>query len=468
MRWTDRIVAGTNLRLLRLVTIVLPLLFLATYYYLMLKPAHNLFHSIPGFLIIMTLLVVLVTAFANTVFGVIERQQQTILRQNRELAELGERLRSLYQAGLQLVAEVDLPAVQQHIVALSQGLLQVRHAALVLVDSSGAPSQFVVAGPGGTDWHERQELLGHAGAVRAVLSARSPIRGRATGAKLPPEHPAVETWLGVPVLSKGQPLGALLLADPTGAADFTDTDRDLMQLFASQASIALENANLYREVQALATETERMRIAREMHDSVAQVLAYVNTKAQAVDEFLDQNRVPEARQHLAQLVEAARQVYADVREGILGLRTQITPERSLLKVLDEYVREYTSQCGIQTRLVVHTDQLGLDSMQEIQVLRIVQEALTNVRRHSGAKTAQVQFERTENGLRVVVADTGRGMSGTANVRGDRPHFGLQTMRERAESIGGTFHIEENPGGGTRIVVAVPVPRTTPTSGGRTP
>ncbi len=220
-----------------------------------------------------------------------------------------------------------------------------------------------------------------------------------------------------------------------------------------------ENARLQDRLQSVAMLEERERLAREMHDSVGQVLGYVNTKAQAVETLLDAGKVPEARIQLRQLEDAARDVYADLREAVLSLRTTDSPARGLLPVLGDYVQRFAELSGIETRLLVtgSSDGEALAPTTELHLLRIVQEALTNVRKHSLAKRAWVQVNRDRGAMTVTVKDDGIGFEPSPPAGGRWSGFGLQTMRERAQAIGATLTVRTREGSGTEIEVALPVP-----------
>ena len=183
----------------------------------------------------------------------------------------------------------------------------------------------------------------------------------------------------------------------------------------------------------------------------------MNTKAQAVEAFLAQGDVPEAEKQVRELSQAARQVYKDIREGILALRTQIGPERNLKEALEEYVSEYRLQLGkpVEVRWELHPDDMDLTLLQEVQIIRIVQEALTNVRKHADAGRVVVSFIARGTDLEIEVKDDGKGFNPLAIRRGEWPHLGLQTMQERAEAIGGGFDIDSAPGRGTLVRVLVP-------------
>ncbi|MEK7777005.1 MAG: GAF domain-containing sensor histidine kinase, partial [Chloroflexota bacterium] len=300
------------------------------------------------------------------------------------------------------------------------------------------------------------------GLIGLMLQRTEPLRlsnmaSHPVSVGVPSGHPPMTTFLGVPIRYKGQVVGSLYLAERADGALFTESDEEVVQLFANQAAVAIQNARLYEQIQVLAVETERTRLSREMHDGLAQVLAYVNTKAQAVEAFLTQGDIPEAEAQVRELSQAARQVYKDIREGILALRTQIGPERNLKEVLEEYVSEYQLQLGkpVEVRWELQPGDMDLSPLQEVQIVRIVQEALTNVRKHADASHVVVGFMARDTDLEIEVRDDGKGFNPLAVRRGDWPHLGLQTMQERAEAIGGSFDIDSTPGRGTLVRVRVP-------------
>jgi signal transduction histidine kinase len=274
----------------------------------------------------------------------------------------------------------------------------------------------------------------------------------------------MRSLLAVPIVSGGRILGNLYLTEKLNEPEFSKDDEDTLARFATQAALAIENARLHRRVRDLAITEERERIAREMHDSLAQVLGYVNTKAQAVQELLKTDQVQKAEAQVGQLGEAARSAYADVREGILGLRTSLGPQRSLLQALEEYLASWREQSGIQAELGLEpadAQLAGLTPTAELQLLRIVQEALANVRKHADATCVSIRIRQTPEAIETTIDDNGRGfVQDLPDGRGRwenaaGPHFGLATMRERVESVGGQLEVRSAPGEGTRIAVRIP-------------
>ncbi len=262
--------------------------------------------------------------------------------------------------------------------------------------------------------------------------------------------------LAVPLQSGGRTLGVLMVANHAPTT-FDGDQVALLSSLADQAAVALDNARLYQKVQGLAVLEERERIAREMHDGLGQVLGYVNTKTLAVAHLLEMGKIEEARAQVAQLEAAAKDVYADVREAILGLRTTLGPDHGLLAAVRQHLEGFEQQSGISVELDAPAAEadLLLPFAAEIQILRVVQEALANVRKHARASRAVVRFERADGTVRVVIEDNGIGFEPERLSHEGWPRFGLQTMRERVGAIGGTFALDSSPGTGTRVVLTVP-------------
>lgn len=210
---------------------------------------------------------------------------------------------------------------------------------------------------------------------------------------------------------------------------------------------------LEKRARDLAIADERLRISKEMHDGVAQVLAYCNAKLLAVDEFLAAGRTAEAREQLEDLARTVRETYADVREDMLGLQT-VSLQDPLAAALRAYVEGWQDQSGITAELVVD-EGFSLEPSEELQLVRIVQEALSNVRKHSKATTARIEMKTAGEARTLVVEDDGTGFRPASIGPGRFPRFGLSTMKQRADSIHARLAIESEPGRGTRVQLDLP-------------
>jgi signal transduction histidine kinase len=208
---------------------------------------------------------------------------------------------------------------------------------------------------------------------------------------------------------------------------------------------------------------ERDRVARELHDSLGQVLGYVKMQAQAARGLLARDQQEEADRYLVQLVTVVQEAHADVRAYILEARSDIAVEAGFCATLTQYLRRFSEIYGLATELTVAADVVDdtLEPMVAVQLLRIIQEALTNARKHAGAQHVHVNLSQTANTLTASVQDDGAGFDPVSLEADSGQTFGLSVMRERAAEIGGSLHIDSASGAGTQVVICVPLRKEMP-------
>jgi signal transduction histidine kinase len=385
---------------------------------------------------------------------------RSIGRMQRRLERHNEELLALHGAALDVSAELALEAVLNKVVERARALVGARYGALSVVNADGSIEAFITAGISS----EQRARIGPPpvgkGLLHVVLREGERLRLRDIAKDprsygFPPNHPVMHSLLAVPIRCKGPFVGNLYLSEKEPPGDFSQGDEESLARFAVQAAIAIDNAHLHRQVADLAVAQERLRIAHEMHDGIAQVLGYVNTKVQAATEYIRRDKTGEGLEQLRELATAAREAYGDVREAIVDLRTLPGPARPFQDVLQEYIDRWKEQTDISTQLVVDGE-MALPAGTELQLVRIIQESLTNVRKHSRAKTARVEVRRRDGSLFLLISDDGIGFAQGTRSRSVFPRFGLSTMRERAESIGASFSIDSTPGAGTSVRVEVPL------------
>ena len=410
--------APSGITKLRRLAIILPLAFITGLNYL-LHTGLSSFHDFPAVLVVLTLLGVGIAAFSYAVFGVVGRLERRILERNAMLA-------ALVAIGREAGSSLDLDE-----------LLDNSLAAILEITSAEAAEVWLTEG-------ESELVLAH-------------HRGVA------PE--GFESFCALPLGSRGETYGVLRVAARDREAMRDEAERGLLEGIAERLAAAIENSRLHERVLDAALLKERERIARELHDGLAQVLGYINTQTLAVRKLLASNRTEAANVQLEAMEKATKQVYADVREGIFSLRTPVSGSDSLANVVRAHLRNYREMPGAPTTLEVVEDGEvpALPPSSEIQLMWIVQEALNNVRSHAGAGSATVRFSVDDAGLAVAIEDDGRGFRPERRPRTGWPHFGLQTMRERAEAIGGRFEIDSDLNRGTAVRVRVPLPQP---NGGR--
>ena len=390
------------------------------------------------------------------VFVFIERLQHGIEARNAELL-------ALHRAALDIAGELDRETILQKVVDSARQLLAARFGALAVYAVNGRIESFLTSGLDAESIQRIGSPPEGRGLLGVVLRKGETLRLRDLGrdprsAGFPEHHPPMSSLLAVPIVCQAPFRGNLYLAEKLGEAEFDHEDEATLTRFAAQAALALDAAHLHEQLRGLAVAEERLRLAHEMHDGLAQVLASVNAGTQAVREYLRAGKVAEATEQLDRLAAASREVYTEVREGILALRTAGRSDRPLPELLGDYIEQWQDQTGIEAR-TEFSGEIALRSESELQVTRIAQEALANVRKHAQASSVRVLLAGLDGEIRLQVADDGKGFDPAVATKTGSPRFGLATMRERAQAIGGTLQIDSSPGKGTRVSLRLPTGRT---------
>lgn len=272
----------------------------------------------------------------------------------------------------------------------------------------------------------------------------------------------------VPVNPHGTTKG-LLYVETEDALPLSDRDVEMLNSFADTVGLSLENARLYQELTArrkmmdhllsrvnTAHEEERARIARELHDSVAQsLLKIIYTAGFALDFLKEDPRL--AVEEIEEVQQRAKDCLRELRAIMSNLRPTSLDILGLRETIQRYAEQFEEEYAITTTV----DLQGLESLSpsvELAVFRILQEELTNVRKHSNAESVRIKTERRGDDLYLVVEDDGIGFDpqALAAEQESGKHLGLVAIRERAELLGGEMTIDSEPGRGTRIVVRIPM------------
>ncbi|MBM3469218.1 MAG: GAF domain-containing sensor histidine kinase [Armatimonadetes bacterium] len=380
----------------------------------------------------------------------------------QETATRRREAETLYRLGTEITALSDLSQVLEHVVAGARELLAADVGVLSLMNEDN-PRVVVraVAGLRG-EALEGVELAPGQGIAGYVIRSGQPmvVSDYLVDARISHEldgivrQEGLHTHLAVPVVARGQAVGCLAVAYRR-VRPVADDEIHLLTRMANQAAIAIENARLYQQVQSLAILEERDRLAREMHDSLGQSLGYLNLKSKLAEDLVLAGRTSEAQEELAQIRLTIYETYDEVRHAILGLRTAGV-QQDLEATLRGQIGRLREQCGIPVDFEVRGSIPAVPALAAVQVTRIVQEALTNVRKHARAGAVRVDLAAEEGRLVVRVSDDGCGFDVGAVQRAAGARFGLETMRERAESIGGTLEITSAPGQGTTVALLVPL------------
>lgn len=263
--------------------------------------------------------------------------------------------------------------------------------------------------------------------------------------------------VSVPFLSGDRLMGSMELASKSPRLWQEDEIRWL-ELMGRSIGIVLHHIETTTQLQGKAVIQERSRIAQEIHDGLAQLIGTICLWAEEARSAVQHGDLRLAQDDLKKIEMNARDAYADLREEILGLRDTLAPGRGIIPVIRELLSRYQRQWGIETRLhtshgISESDGTRLISpAAEIQLLRIIQEALVNVRRHARANLVTVSIREEDHHLHVEIRDNGQGFDLQA-VPEDK--LGLRIIRERAASIGAKVFISSAPGDGTRITLELP-------------
>jgi signal transduction histidine kinase len=316
-----------------------------------------------------------------------------------------------------------------------------------------------------SDWSSRvlRSFDSYGSAFHEVLTTREPLISYdvLSDPRIPRDR-ALEVGyvsaLGVPLLVNGKVIAEAWAYTVHDHHHFTKEQIALAQGMGNILGLVIQNAQLYEQSKLLAVMEERSRLAREIHDGIAQTLGALQLKASQLEDSLAGGPVAESQAHLSELQEMISRAYRDLREAMLGLRAVVEPGTELVPTLREYLAHYQAEYGLDVRLEASEGEpVLLDGETKAQAMRILQEALRNVLRHAGTGRATVRIERHGDGLRICVVDEGQGFDPSLLEKGDDGRqLGLHTMRERAESVGGTLAVESEPGQGTRVVLELPV------------
>jgi signal transduction histidine kinase len=401
------------------------------------------------------------TAFANWVAVNLEHREVEIRRRS-------EHLEALRRAGLALTTELEIGNVLQQVVDQSRALVDARYGALAVIGPDGrAVEQFYTSGLN-PEVHSQLTGAPVGSGVLGVLSKEAqPIRltdiaSDPRSAGFPPGHPAMRTLVAVPIASKGKNYGNLYLTDkrivlPSGGAidgEFTAEDQELLAMFALQAAIAIENAQLYRENQQIAVLRERERIGMDLHDGVIQSIYAIGLLLDDARHRLDTAPV-QSREGIGAAITGLNEVIVDIRNYIQHLRPRRFQGRSIRQGLEALAQELRNDTMLTVTLAIDEQAATVcTARQADEFLHIAQEALANVRKHAGASQVTIQFGFDEGLLQLNVKDDGAGMSPMA-VRNSQGN-GLRNMRSRARGLHGEFRFETAPGAGASFAVTAPI------------
>ncbi|HLA98715.1 MAG TPA: GAF domain-containing protein [Anaerolineales bacterium] len=287
--------------------------------------------------------------------------------------------------------------------------------------------------------------------IRSVAAAEEPIiLGNASGEGS--SSPGVRGLMAVPLLIQDKAAFGVLLVANQRVKAFNQRQLLILQTIAGQAALLLQNASLIAQIEYKATVQERTRLAREIHDGLAQTLGYLKLKTAQMRGYIEQAEMNLVEETLVTVYQVLDDAYQEARQSIDGLRIASANE-SFPQLLQQTAAEFEELSGVTVELCPSTSRYDFPPEVNTQLIRIVQEALSNVRKHAQAKRVEISCREAAGFLILEIVDDGAGFL-AEDVHNPYRH-GLRGMQERAELIGADYQITSRPQMGTTVSIRMP-------------
>lgn len=365
------------------------------------------------------------------------------------------RLKEISSAVMYAAEAHDLPVVLQRIAQISRELVKCKYAAIGIPDENGGLQHFATAGM--TD--DQIALMDHhphgKGLIGAIMESHEPIRladmrsdPRSTG--FPKNHPPMKYFLGVPVMVGNQRFGMLYMTDREDGRPFTEEDEMLIEALAGYVAMAIAGTTLSDAQSRMNLLEERERIGMELHDGIIQSLYGIGMQVDMMRQ--DHEQIPS--ENMETVIDNLNLVIEDIRDFITDLRWRGGNNMTIRYCMEDL----RDRLHLSDRVRVHID--APDEHPPFtpavfeSICLIVNEAMSNAARHSGATDIDVWVDRNQRTFEVVIADNGSGFA-MEEVK-DHTGLGLRNMRQRARLYGGELTIDSTPGAGTTLRIAIPV------------
>lgn len=384
-------------------------------------------------------------------------QQQRLSRQEKYIAEKKRHLGVLYEVASCINRADSLEDLLNRFLLTLKEVVNAEAATVRLLDKDG--KMRLVASIGLTDEAVALEdylpspscLCGRA-ATDSEIKVRSDISqcNRLLGQELCQGKTAVEL-LAIPLQYRERILGVYNLFIPVGRYERSEDDELLISI-GQHLGMAIEKASSDEDTRTLSIMEERTRMAHELHDSLAQTLASLRFKVRLFDDSLNRGDESVIWQELEGLENTIDEAYGELRSLITHFRAPIDG-KGVLRAVERLTERFRQDTGMEVFFYHNWHLKDLSRESELEVIRIVQESLTNARKHSQASTVRILMYSSEEGrCSILVEDDGVGLPDPLPEPNPTTgeHIGLRIMQERAERIGGEIHFESEPGEGTLI------------------
>ena len=360
-------------------------------------------------------------------------------------------LATLYEVNETLQLRLDFDGMMSRILNRTMEASRAEAGLMLLRDAEGVLTPCATTG----DW----KGLGRLPVVESLAEgAVREANGEPVVATLhgQPPLPDAITVLCAPMIGDDGPLGAIVLGSFRREA-FVRQHMRLVSAIAGQAALLAQNARLYARLEHQAILAERARLAREMHDGLAQTLGYLKMRAGQIARWVETGQNEQAGDALREMAQTANDAYLDLRTALDGLRPPLAPESDIpfAVQLRRLADTFASQSGLTAKVTLEAEP-QLSASAQAHLLRLVQESLTNVRKHAQASHVRLTVTACDERTTLLIEDDGQGFE-TGGDLPDSTH-GLRLMRERADLLGAELQVTSAPGLGTRVRIEVPASR----------
>jgi len=265
------------------------------------------------------------------------------------------------------------------------------------------------------------------------------------------------SMISLPLRAREKTPGILTLYSRRTHA-FSPADRPLLITISHHIGVAVENSQLASKTIESALREERWLIAQELHDNIAQSLAYLNMQTKLLEDRFPSDLKTPILDEFHQIRSVIQDTYQDVRSMLIDFRIPMKEGETLEVALRRYCREFSSRTGIQTEFLSDADLPRFEPSVLTQIFRITQESLSNVRKHARAKKVSVAVRTAGSDLQITVQDDGDGFDPNTVEDPARQRMGLKIMKERAACLRGTVRISTVAGQGTSVRIEIPITR----------
>lgn len=391
-------------------------------------------------------------------------QNQRLMEQQEMLERRVEEITILNESAALINSTLELDQVLDAIIRQVSRLMQVERCAIFELLPEQRELRIRRCRGLGDEYASKVRIPVGAAAVGKAVALRAPVVVediRQVWPETPPPYiqPAIQqvdyrAILAVPLISKGNIFGCIAIYYPAPRT-FAQEEKNLLNIFAGHAALAIDNARLYQKARELAVMEERNRLARELHDSVSQSLFSIVLNTEALAHLVERDPVKSAA-IVGRLQDIAHEALAEMRALIFELRPAALEEKGLVQALTNHVDLFRRRNSLEVEFTIEGDR-RLPPEAELALYRVAQEAMANVAKHARARRSTVTLGLEGSRASLTVEDDGQGfdLSSAEETEGVKS-LGLTSMRERVEQLRGTLSIETCPGAGTRVCASIPL------------